>query len=782
MAADYSVNASFEYDLFLSYANADRAWVQGYLIPALGVPRECLITHDDFRLGAPRVSEIERAITTSRYSVLILSPAYLTDEWSNLSEQLVSHLTTAEQAVRLVPLLKSECELPLRIDFRVRLDCTDPANWERETARLRDLLNQPAPQPERITCPYPGMIPFRVEDARWFYGRAKEIDELVRRIRVQNFLFVIGPSGSGKSSLVFAGLIVELNKRQPDTWLVKTLRPGSDPLAALESTTQPPNHPTTLLVIDQFEELFTQSDKPTQAAFIARLQSLRAENRCTFVVTMRADFYPDLMNSDLWPLDPSERVEIAPLRGAALAEAIAKPAEQVGVYLEAGLVERLLADAADEPGVLPLVQETMVLLWDKRERRLLPLRAYAELGQGNLSGLAVAIATRADAVFARLAESERKIARRIFLRLVQFGEGRADTRRQQRVSGLRASGDDPNEFDRTLKHLTDNRLLTLTGEENDADRQVDIAHEALIAGWQRFRQWVNERREAEQTRRRLEDKAREWVRLGRGSAGLLDEVELKEASDWLQSADAAELGYDATLSELVETSRHTLDEARREKEETQQRELAQARKLAEEQRQRAEERTRTARRLRVGAMVLAVVAVLAVIAAGVAVLQTQQAQIQEQNAKTQARLSESRRLAAQSGLRREQDLALAYLLGVQATKTDDTFEARNNLFTLVNSSPRPDRFLWGHTDGVYSVAFSPDGKTLASGSRDNTILLWDVTRGERLREFKGHTSLVYNVAFSPDGKTLASGSRDNTILLWDVSSGQRLQELKGHTR
>ena len=268
----------------------------------------------------------------------------------------------------------------------MRLDCTDPDNWERETARLRDLLNQPAPQPEQIECPYPGMIPFRVEDARWFYGRAKEIDELVRRIRVQNFLFVIGPSGSGKSSLVFAGLVAELHKRRPNAWHVQTMRPGSNPLTALNDSTIALSHHRTnaLIIIDQLEELFTQSDKPTQAAFIARLKSLRAENRCTIVVTMRADFYPDLMNSDLWPLDPSERVEIAPLRGASLAEAIGKPADQVGVYLEAGLVERLLADAADEPGVLPLVQETMVLLWDKRERRLLPLRAYEELGQGNL--------------------------------------------------------------------------------------------------------------------------------------------------------------------------------------------------------------------------------------------------------------------------------------------------------------------------------------------------------------------------------------------------------------
>jgi hypothetical protein len=336
---------------------------------------------------------------------------------------------------------------------------------------------------------------------------------------------------------------------------------------------------------------------------------------------MRADFYPDLMNSDLWPLDPSERVEIAPLRGAALAEAIGKPAEQVGVYLEAGLVERLLADAADEPGVLPLVQETMVLLWDKRERRLLPLRAYEELGQGNLSGLAVAIATRADAVFVQLDESERKIARRIFLRLVQFGEGRADTRRQQRVSALRAAGDEPNEFDRTLKHLTDHRLLTTTGEEKDADRQVDIAHEALIAGWQRFRQWVNERREAEQTRRRLEDKAREWERLGRGSAGLLDDVELREAENWLKSADAMELGYDATLIRLVETSQ------------------VEIKSEVERQRQNS-----LFRLVSLGSVALLIIAILASIAVG----QGRLAQQQQEAAATANALADQAQIAATS--------------------------------------------------------------------------------------------------------------------------------------
>lgn len=713
------MDESFIFDLFLSYANADRAWVEGYLISALGISRERIITSDNFQLGAARVNEMERAVKTSRYTLLILSPAYLTDEWSNLGEQLASYLTTTEAQTRLIPLLKAKCEIPLHIDFRVRLDCTEKANRESQVARLRDLLNQPAAQPERIECPYPGMIPFRVEDARWFYGRDKEIDELVRRVRLQNFLFVIGPSGSGKSSLVFAGLVAELNKRQPDAWLVKTIRTGSDPLAVLnDSITQLLNHPTNqLLIIDQFEELFTLADKSQQAAFIARLKSLRSENRCIIVATMRADFYPNLMNSDLWPLDSSERIEIAPLRGESLRQAIVKPAEQIGVYFEEGLVEQLVADAADEPGVLPLVQETMVLLWEKLEWRLLTRQAYQDLGRGKQSGLAAAVATHADAVFLQLAKPQHTIARRIFLRLIQFGEGRADTRRQQPVSALRASNDDADEFDRTLKHLTDHRLLTSNAETRDGERKIDIAHEALITGWNRLRDWVNERRDAEQTRRRLETKASEWERLGRGDAGLLDAIELREAEIWLKSADAEDLGYSEPLSALVGVSQITIQQAEQEKEQTRQRELAQAKSLADEQRQRAETERRSRLRQRYFTIGLAVFLILTIVAAGIALVQYVEALRQQQ-------ISDSRRLASQSTINRDTNFGLALLLGVESIRLDNNLEAQSALLDSLTSKPKLTAYLYGHTSLIWEVAFSPDGKMLASGSDEGASTSW----------------------------------------------------------
>ncbi len=604
----------YRYDLFISCAAADLKWVQGFLLPALGLPAERVICNQQslsgaeaFRAGAIIPEEFERAVKGSRFTLLIISPAYLADEWTKFSDQLASYVTVVEQRSRLIPLEREKCDLPLHIEFRVRLDCIDKDNWEAVAARLRDILNQPEPKPECIPCPYPGMVPFRAEDARFFYGREDEIKQMLQHLRHQRYLWVIGPSGSGKSSLVNAGLLPRLAKStlfQPGFWLVRSMRPGSRPtqeltLALGGDLSRPGeavarmlggNSPAQrlLVVIDQFEELFAQAERSEQARFIAALKGLRAMENCALLVALRADFYPDLMNSDLWPIEASQRLEIAPLRGAALRLAIERPATDAGVYLEAGLIERILADAADEPGVLPLLQETLVLLWGEMQRRLLPLSAYGQLGGEGRSGLAVAMVGKAKATLSGLTKEQQLIARRIFLRLVQFGEGRADTRRQQSIAELGSVGE-ATLFDQTLRHLADNRLLTLSGEEKkDSGRKVDIAHEALISGWPTLRDWIKERRAAEQSRRRLEDKAAEWVRLGRGDeGGLLDALELAEAKQWLNSPDAADLGYSSDLPGLVRKSQEAIERVEREKEAVRQRELKQAQDLAEEQTQAA---------------------------------------------------------------------------------------------------------------------------------------------------------------------------------------------------
>ena len=842
---------TYPYDLFVAHAGADRAWVAGYLLPALGLPAARTQTRSDFRLGAPLVAEFERAVTSSRYTLLVITPAYLADEWGTFGDQLAAYAAVADQRDRLIPLLLAPCTLPLHIESRVSLDCTDPDTRADEIARLRQLLDQPEPPPERIPCPYPGLVPFAEKDARFFYGRGAEIAALLDRLRVQPFLLIVGPSGSGKSSLVFAGMLPQIPTSSfwpPGTWLVRTLRPGPHPLPALAATLEggldaplaavaallAAHPPATrlLLLVDQFEELFTLSDPPRRNRFIAVLKTLRADARCTVLLTMRADFYADLMNSDLWPVDASARLEIAALHGAGLRQAIEAPAAAVGVYLETGLVEALLADAADEPGVLPLLQETMVLLWGQLQRRLVPLAAYQHLGADGRSGLAVAMATRADATLAALPAAQQTLARRIFLRLVQFGEGRTDTRRQQLVSDLDSVGDDPVLLEKTLTYLADNRLLTLGGGEKGQGRTVDIAHEALIAGWPILSGWLQQRRDAEQTRRRLEAKAAEWVHLGRGAGGLLDETELPEAERWLASADAADLGYDESLSALVQASRAALDRLAQDKEATARRELEQAQnlaaarqreleqaqtlaaeqqRLAEEQQQRAaeqaaakqreleqaqtlaaeqqqradlerrraDERARAALRLRGLAAGLLGLLILAAVLMGYAVAQRQADQ-------RDLRVARAQSLAANAVAQLSQDPELSVLLAREAISVTQrenepvVAQAEDALHQAVGES-RLRGTLRGHADSALNVVYSPDGRTLATAGRDSVAKIWDVATGQELRTLRGHTSFVLDATYSPDGQRLVTSSADKTAKIWAVSTGELLGTLQGHT-
>jgi len=202
-----------QHDLFIVHAEADRAWVDGYLRHAVGLDPARVLTPRDFRLGASVVAEFERGLTSSRFTLLVLSPAFLADRWAEFGEGLVSFSAVDEGRNRLLALTLHACQAPLRLRFRESLDCTDWTRWDDEAARLRRHLDAPEPTIEAVPCPYPGMVPFRKEDARFFHGRDDEIQTLLTTIRHHHFLIVIGSSGSGKSSLVTAGLMNWYNAR-----------------------------------------------------------------------------------------------------------------------------------------------------------------------------------------------------------------------------------------------------------------------------------------------------------------------------------------------------------------------------------------------------------------------------------------------------------------------------------------------------------------------------------------------------------------------------------------
>lgn len=751
-----------QYDLFISYADTDRAWVEGYLLDSLKLAGVTYVTEAAFSLGSARLLEFERAIQQSRRTLLVISSAYLVDGVNQFITLLSQTYGLETQTWPVIPLiLQSVTTLPLSLRALVPLKATDPDEWTDTIERLCLDLKGTVPAPvSSLACPYPGMVPFGIDDSHRFFGREQEIGELLERLRLHPFVTVIGPSGSGKSSLVLAGLIPALRESQlfgTVEWQIQVMRPGETPQLALdnilpENSLRQNSTQRVLLVVDQFEELFTLAGAEA-VPFQARLLQLVKIANIYLVLTVRADFYPDLMTSLLWQKIQNHRLEVVPLHEPGLRQAILKPAENAGVFVEAALLERLVVDAAGEPGVLPLVQETLVLLWERIERRFLPLRAYEALVLtrkaygGNehtyRTGLQVAIARRADAALAALEddpEKQQAIARRIFLRLVQFGEGRADTRRQQSVETLRVIRDDPNLFDQTLRHLVNCRLLTLSGDERNAMIKVDIAHEALIAGWSTLQQWIIKRREAEQTRRRLTAKTEEWVRLGRGTGGLLDAVELAEADRWQASSDAIDLGYDESLPALVVASQTAIQETERKEQAQQKREL------------------RAARRTTVA------VAIAGILAIGVAIssyLRGVSNQITALSSTSEALLASNRDLdALVEALKAGQQLKQwSWAIGV-----DTQIQTLTNLQQAIYSVKEKNR-LEGHRYQVNSVMFSPDGQTIASASDDSTVKLWK-RDGQSLPASLKLDGIITSVSFNSQDSTIASSSNDGTIKLW----------------
>jgi tetratricopeptide (TPR) repeat protein len=436
-----------------------------------------------------------------------------------------------------------------------------------------------APAAESGECPYPGMVPF--EDARFFYGRDAETTALVQHIRDHKVTLLVGPSGSGKSSLLRAGVEpalagwpvcrVRLGDR-PCAALCEALGMGEGDLAAplaaaLDVLLAERAGARVLVMVDPLEELFLAT-ADEQAHFCELVGLLADDERCAPVFALRADFYAELMASELWDLAEHSVVHVRPPGGDALREAIREPAHEQGVTVEDALVEHLMADAAGEPGVLPLLQETLRWLWEERERRelglVLPGSLYAEAERTEhgerVRPLAATLARKADVALADLAKADRVVARRVMVRLVQFGEGRPHTRRQQKLEDL-AEGESLQAVQRVVQHLAERRMLALSGEQGEGLRRVDLAHEALIHAWPTFKEWIKEWREAEEKRRRFEARAEEWVTHGR-RGGLLDAVALAEAEEWLASEAAAQVGASEDLRGLAAASRHVLRRAR----------------------------------------------------------------------------------------------------------------------------------------------------------------------------------------------------------------------------
>ena len=363
-------------------------------------------------------------------------------------------------------------------------------------------------------CPFKGLASFDVEDAAFFFGRERLVAEMAARLAGAPLLGVVGASGSGKSSAVRAGLVAGLAAGAlpgSERWARVLLRPGEHPMATLERRDAPRSteQGRRLLVVDQFEELFTLCrDEAERAAFVAAIVAA-AEGDTAVVVAVRADYYARCARYPaLARLLAANHVLVGPLQRAELRRAIELPSQRAGLRIEPELVDRLLADVELEPGALPLLSTALFELWERRDGRLLSLAGYERSG-----GVRGAVARLAETAYARLDPAQQAIARRILLRLAGEDAGGGAVRRRVALDELEADHDEA--VGDVLDVLAASRLVMVSAGT------AEVAHEALLREWPRLRDWLEEDAEGRRLHHHLATAAREWHAGGRDPGELL---------------------------------------------------------------------------------------------------------------------------------------------------------------------------------------------------------------------------------------------------------------------
>jgi hypothetical protein len=496
-----------------------------------------------------------------------------------------------------------------------------------------------APALDDKLCPYVGLDAFRLEDTGVFFGREGLISELVHKLKENRLLAIVGPSGSGKSSVMLAGVLPSLKKGAlpgSETWhYYDPIVPGSNPLltlvrlvlgetretpgevereyrqmladrrrltAVVGATTMAP----AVIAIDQFEELFTLcADDQIREAFAGNLQALveAPGPRHAVILTLRSDFESYIARlPGLQPLFERGQMRVTPLSAAQLREAIEKPADIVGLRFEDGVVNTLVREILGEPAGLPLLQFTLRKLWQSRERNRVTMEAYRRLGGGRM-----ALAKNADEFYRNLIPEDQVTAKRILLRMVRPGEGLEVTSNPISRASLYASGEANDRIDRVLAKLIEAQLVRerVVPGEGAADLHIELAHEALVRNWPMLVAWLEEERATLRKRLRLTAAAEQWAAHGKDPGGLMGGSLLEEAQAY---GDLNDLEREFVLAG-VEAQRA----AERDKEDAHLRELAQARALAAEQQRRAEIEAASAAKLRRRSMVLAVMFGIAII-------------------------------------------------------------------------------------------------------------------------------------------------------------------------
>ncbi|MGW1892418.1 nSTAND1 domain-containing NTPase [Streptomyces sp. NPDC002004] len=611
----------------------------------------------------------------------------------------------------------------------------DPSEWE---ARWKEAVEEvaasgPEDDGEIAEPPYKGLARFETGDNSLFFGRDRLTSDLLDLLRQRRFTAVFGPSGSGKSSLLRAGLIPALQRTQGAGLrpaAIRILTPGEWPArthAPLLTPSDAGPGADTFVVVDQFEEIFTLCQDPAERArFIGLLLAARQpQHRLRVLIAVRADFYGHCAeHRDLADALRDANLLAGPMTPAELREAIVKPANAAGLTVERALTARLVEEAADAPGGLPLLSHVLLETWRRRRGKTLTTAGYDATG-----GLAGAIAKTAEDVYSRFSDNQAATARRLLLRLVTPGDGTPDTRRPTEHAELQDVGGQ--ETAQVLEALTRARLLTLD------DNTVDLAHEALITAWPRLRNWIDQDRERLRAHRELTDASRAWEELDRDPGALYRGSRLNAAEEHFGPEHSADLT--GLESAFLTTS------------------------LTERQREQhtAARTTRRLRRLMAG---LSAVVMLALVAGTIAWRQSE--------SEKQERLrTEARRVAALAESLRAEDPATAMRLSVASWKLADLPETRSALLSAAVQKEQ-DSFTDPDTDSATARYLSSDGRTFISvGAKQVTT--WDVRTHRRTASYPGlGPNLAQAGVITPDARELTLVRGDGEVRMWDVPAGR----------
>lgn len=685
---------------------------------------------------------------------------------------------------------------------------------------LEDLPSEFPPLRSKFTgleAPLPGEPPFKglqyfdESDADLFFGRELLISKLVDHLNHGGYLsIIIGASGSGKSSIARAGLIPALKReeslwdgtRPPEGsagWQYHIMTPTAHPLVMLATEmtrsskgvsstadlmddlardprslslflSRSDHNNTTVLLIDQCEELFTLCrDAFEREAFIDNLLTASTVllGRFILILTLRADFYSHLSPyPELRDLAAQQQAYIGPMSLDETRRAIEEPAGRGFWEFEQGLVDLILRDVGDEPGALPLLSHALLETWKRRAGNVLTFKGYEEAG-----GVHGAIAHTAENVYSQFSTAEQAIVRNIFLRLTEYGEGTEDTRRRASFDELTSSTADAENTRIILNKLAEARLVTLREDS------AEVAHEALIREWPQLREWLSEDREGILLHRRLTEATREWELLEHDPGSLYRGARLAQANEWVTQNPKA---LNTQEKRFLEASNQRQLQEQRDREAQQQRELETAQKLAATEKARAEEQTRAANRLRTRNRAITTVGSLALILALLAGLFGVQSNRNAAEAESNFNQAEAQRLALeanrllQAGGNSEQ-IALLSLRSMQTQYTPEGDAA----LAAASRLNYPRQLFVGHSDFISSVAYSPDGMYVLTGSNDETVRLWDARTGEELYQFTGLMEPVDTVGFSPDASSILASSFDGTTLMWEIRSGKELHRFDG---